>query len=169
MWWTVKCKGECTSGCNHHVSSESTWVAETLVCVCVRVCPMTSGSEAEKKTVGWGRAQFDYRLYYVVITMCGLLERVKDRARSGMRELVGHALWQKANGQGRWKPLKLRSQGKTQRNCVNELKLIQIRRRISSLLECWGWLRKNNISFRTISVRLKKNKKKKRKINKEEA
>lgn len=64
----------------------------------------------------------------------------------------------------RWKPLKLRSQVKTQRNCVNELKLIQIRRRISSLLECWGWLQKENISSTTASVKLNKTRKRSLKV-----
>lgn len=44
FWWTAKYEGECTSGCNHRVSSESTWVAELLGCMRL----MTTGREAEK-------------------------------------------------------------------------------------------------------------------------
>lgn len=114
---TVKCKGYCTSDYNHHVSSESTWVGESLGCMCL----MTAGSEVEWRQwfqevrVGWGRARCDYSLYEVVITTCALLQRVKDRARSNMRELVGHALWQKANGREDGSHVKLRSQ-KSKRN-----------------------------------------------------
>lgn len=98
---TAKCKGYCTSCYNHQVSSESTWVGESLGCMCL----MTTGSEVEWRQRfqewGWDEEECwcDYSLYELAIAIWTLLQRVKDRARSNMRELVGHALWQKPTGE----------------------------------------------------------------------
>lgn len=62
---TVKCKGYCPSGYNHHVSSESAWVGESLGCMCL----MTAGSEVEWRQwfQEWGCDEeerwWDYSLY----------------------------------------------------------------------------------------------------------
>lgn len=60
-----------------------------------------------------------------------LLLRVKDRAKSNMRELVGHALEQKANGREDGSHVEnSAAKSKTQRKWVKKLKEFKLGRRL---------------------------------------
>lgn len=94
-------KANCPSCHIHQVISESTWVCESLGCVCL----MMSGCEVEWRweisgvRVGWARELMWLQpLLGSDRSVSTTAEGQGQSKRSNMRELVGHALWQKANG-----------------------------------------------------------------------
>lgn len=127
---TAKCKGYCTPCYNYHVSSESAWWGETLDFMCQTITETGDWAETASSRM---RMEWKQVLMKVDSTRwwMQLLLRVKDRAKSNMRELVGHALEQKANGREDGSHVEnYAAKSKTQRKWVKKLKEFKLGRRL---------------------------------------